>query len=145
MENKFEKAYQENRRIRAAYQKAKAEDDQAGMDRAREDMAGWKEQWKREPKPFGEIYMQYEDSRDNGNEILNIGDYIRNVGEWIEFLKENGIRKFSFSSSWSGAIQNAWELQENGCRLVGMANVRKYAGTWDPEGESRGALVFEIE
>jgi len=145
MENKFEKAYSENRSIREAYDRAKAEGDQAGLAKAREDMAGWREHWKNEPKPFGEIYREYEESRDNGNELLNINDHIKNVEEWIGLLKENGIRKFTFSSGWSSAIQNAWELNEHGCRQVGMAQVKTGMTKWTEECEYLGALVFEIE
>lgn len=92
---------------------------------------------------FVMIYRQYEKSKDNGNENLNFNDYIPEVGKCVDCLRENGVKRFTFSSSWTGAIENAWELQKAGCRMVGMKEV-KSGKDWKGTQKPLAALIFEI-
>ena len=93
---------------------------------------------------FAFIYREYEESRDNGNEDLNFHNYIDKTESCIACLKENGVKRFTFSSGWTGAIGNAWELQKAGCRMVGMKEVKGKTDPWSRKQEILPALVFEI-
>ena len=54
------------------------------------------------------------------------------------------MKRFTFSSGWTGAIGNAWELQKAGCRMVGMKEVKGRTDSWSGKQEILPALVFEI-
>ena len=142
--NKFEKAYRESQKIRKAFNAAKEAGSEEGMKKAKAAYQAWSEGFKGESSEFGGIYRAYEESRDNGNEELNFKDFIRNPEETIACLKKNGVRKFTFASGWSGAIENAWELQQAGCRMLGMAEVKGRYDSWTEKQEVMHALVFEI-
>lgn len=90
------------------------------------------------------LYKEYEESRDNGNEDLNFHNYINKTESCIACLKENGMKRFTFSSGWTEAIGNAWELQKAGCRMVGMKEVKGKPDSWSGKQEILPALVFEI-
>ena len=144
MTNKFEKAYQEYRIFDKAFDEAEARKDEAGKAKARTAYKAWKARCDKEGPAFAAIYCEYEESRNNGNEDLNFHNYIDKTGSCIACLKENGVKRFTFSSGWTGAIGNAWELQKAGCRMVGMKEVKGRTDSWSGKQEILPALVFEI-
>lgn len=141
--NKFETAYQEFSSIEAAFFAAEKRGDEAGMEKARADVEAFKARYEAEGEKFASIYASYKTSRKNGNGYLNINSYIRNVEEFSECLKKNGITKFTFSSGWSGAIENAMELQKSGWRMTGLTEVLGEKKLWSSDREILAALVFE--
>lgn len=143
MTNKFEKAYREYRVIKDAFQAAEKEKSEAGMEKARADYKVWQKGYESEGNIFAEIYSQYEESLENGNDCLNFSNYIRTVKEHMECLKENGITRFTFSSGWSGAIENALELQKEGFQMTGLTEVKGKEDPWTGKRETLAALVFE--
>lgn len=144
MTNKFEKAYQEHKTFEKAFDKAEARMDEAGMAKARAAYKEWKARYKNKGAAFAVIYREYEESRNNGNEDLNFHNYIDKTESYIAYLKENGVKRFTFSSGWTGAIENAWELQKAGSRMVGMKEVKGKTDPWSGKQEILPALVFEI-
>ena len=143
--NKFEKTYSEYQEIRLAFDAAEQDDSEEEREMARKAYRAWCDSNKDESKEFHFIYNAYEESRDNSNEELNFKDYIKNPETTIACLKANGIKKFTFASGWSGAIENAWELQQAGCRMLGMAEVKGRYDSWTEKQEIMHALVFEIK
>ena len=144
MENTFEKAYQEYKTFDKAFDEAEERMDELGKEEARYAYEEWKALYHKEGSVFVAIYSEYEESRDNGNEDLNFHNYIDKTGSCIACLKENGVKRFTFSSGWTGAIGNAWELQKAGCRMVGMKEVKGRTDPWSGKQEILPALVFEI-
>lgn len=144
MENTFEKAYQEYKTFDKAFDEAEERMDELGKEEARYAYEEWKARYHKEGSVFVAIYSEYEESRDNGNEDLNFHNFIDKVESCIACLKENGVKRFTFSSGWTGAIGNAWELQKTGFRMVGMKEVKGKTDPWSRKQEILPALVFEI-
>lgn len=144
MTNTFEKAYQEYKTFDKAFDEAEERMDEIGKEEARYAYKEWKARYRKEGSVFAFIYREYEESRDNGNEDLNFHNYIDKTESCIACLKENGVKRFTFSSGWTGAIGNAWELQKAGCRMVGMKEVKGKTDPWSRKQEILHALVFEI-
>lgn len=144
MTNTFEKAYQEYKTFDKAFDEAEERMDEIGKEEARYAYKEWKARYLKEGSVFAFIYREYEESRDNGNEDLNFHNYIDKTESCIACLKENGVKRFTFSSGWTGAIGNAWELQKAGCRMVGMKEVKGKTDPWSRKQEILHALVFEI-
>lgn len=144
MTNTFEKAYQEYKTFDKAFDEAEERMDEAGKAKARNAYKVWKARYHKEGSVFAFIYSEYEESRKNGNEDLNFHNYIDKTESCIACLKENGVKRFTFSSGWTGAIGNAWELQKAGCRMVGMKEVKGKTDPWSRKQEILHALVFEI-
>ncbi len=144
MTNRFEKAYKEFKEIQEAYSAAEKEKNESGMTKAKADYQTWKKSCEGEGKIFAAIYREYRESRENGNECLNFSGDISKAEEYTTCLKMNGITKFTFSSGWSGAIENALELQKNGFQMTGLTEVKGREDAWTGERETLAALVFEI-
>ena len=93
------------------------------------------------------IYRQYAVSRNSGNELLNIYDvlYDNQVPILVELMKEHGIKEFTFSSTWSRAIEIAWLFQENGCKLEGLIEINaQYVNYSTDEFEKIPAYLFRV-
>lgn len=143
--NKFEKIYKEYQEIKKTYDAAEQDGSEESKEKANKAYRAWCESQKDESKEFHFIYSAYEEAMDDGNEELNFKDYIKNPEATIACLKKNGIKKFTFASGWSGAIENAWELQQAGCRMIGMAEINGRYDFLKGKHEIIHALVFEIQ
>lgn len=71
------------------------------------------------------IWNAYETAKDCGNEYIDLNDTIRDdaVEELVACMKEYGIEAFTFSSTWSGAVETAWLFQKAGCTLAGLIEI----------------------
>ena len=91
---------------------------------------------------FTAIFNYYADSLSNGNKYLDIGrDVIWEKDEpaFLSVMRMEGIKHFTFSSSWSSAIEIAWRFQQHGCTLEGLTEVYK-----NKEENKSPALLFTI-
>lgn len=93
---------------------------------------------------FDAVYRQYEKSRDNGNENLDFNDYILDVGEYADCLRENGVKCFTMSNCYLGAIAKAMGFQKAGYRVTGIKEIKGRINPWSEKRETLPALVFEI-
>ena len=104
--NTFENFYNRIRDAKNAYNAARTEDEK---NTAR---AAYKAVWD-ELKELGNaacrLFKEYEVSRDSGNEHLDISEVVwdRDVADLITAMRENGIKHFTFSSTWSSAVETA--------------------------------------
>ena len=93
------------------------------------------------------IYRQYEASRNSRNKLLNIYDvlYDNQVEILVKLMREYGIKEFTFSSTWSRAVEVAWLFQENGCKLEGLIEINsQYSKFGSDEFERIPAYLFRV-
>ena len=71
------------------------------------------------------IWIAYETAKDCGNEYIDLNDIIRDdaVEGLIACMKKYGIEAFTFSSTWSSAVETAWLFQKAGCTLAGLIEI----------------------
>jgi len=125
MMNAFEKDYQQELKIRADYDAAKAAENEAGQEAARADIHELWGSIEEKGEAYTRIYRDYKNSRDKGNEYIDFRDVIwdKDVESLVTCMRENGIDRFTFSSGWSSAVETAWLFKENGCELEGLIQI----------------------
>ena len=137
--NRFEEFYNRQQELSKAY---KATPTQETAEYCKTEMdAIWKEITSK-GIAFTAIFNYYADSLSNGNKYLDIGrDVIweKDVPAFLSTMRTEGIKQFTFSSSWSSAIEIAWRFQQHGCTLEGLTEVYK-----NKEENKSPALLFTI-
>lgn len=121
---KFEKLYQEYAEARTARRNATTEEEK---DVAYKLLDEFDAKFDNESRAFKEAWRDYRSSIESGYEYLNCEDTVRSAFDYATVLKENGIEKFTFSSTWSGSVNDAWEFQKAGYIVEGMTNIPKTA------------------
>lgn len=108
-----------------AYEAAEKTNDEAGIEAARESQRSLLEQIHSEGPDYERIFSLYESARERGNDLIDLDDCIWDdkVPGLIEALRTYGIERFTFSSTWSSAVETAWLFLQNGCRLEGLIEI----------------------
>ena len=145
MENKFERNYQEEARIEKAFKEAVDKGNRVAIKKAVEAQNFLRKEIQSEGEIFTAIYLEYKRARDNGNEELNFRHNVKKAGEYLECLKKNGIERFTFSESFGGNLDGAWEWQEAGCRVIGLTKIQGEKIPFSEEHKKMAALIFTIE
>ena len=89
----------------------------------------------------------YKDSQDNKNQYIDFSDAIwdNEVQSIIKTLRDNRIEKFTFSSTWSGAVRTAWLFTQNGCTLEGLTEINEgYEDFITGEMKKTPAYLFKL-
>lgn len=123
--NSFAKDYEKEQEIVAAFNAAKASGDEAGMQAARDAHHCLVSEIETKGRAYCRLYREYETAMECGNTYLDLHDVIwdKDVEELIACMKENGIFRFTFSSTWSSAVETAWLFQKAGCTLEGLVEI----------------------
>lgn len=143
----MKKYYEQLRAIKDAYDVADDLEDEGGKEVARTQHREWKEKVISEGEDFWRVFKMYEDAKDRGNEYIDLHDVIwdRDVPALIERLRKAGIDKFTFSSTWSSAVETAWLFVQNGCKLEGLTEIYGTCTAFmSDEYERVPAYVFSI-
>ena len=72
---------------------------------------------------FGDMMRLYSEMKQQGNSRLDLSGTYRKPEEVIRIFREFGVKEFTFSSTWSSAIQTSWAFTQLGCTLKGMTEV----------------------
>lgn len=146
MMEKIKAMYEANQKNEAAYDAAEAIADQAGMEAAR----ARHEELCKEARDYGKDFCfmlrLYTEMKERGNELIDLNRVDDNQAEEvIAILNKFGIKKFTFSSTWSSTITAAWEISQHGCTLEGMIQINsEYPEFRSNERKKIPALVFSI-
>ena len=148
MKNTFEAIYQKHEEIKARFQAAKAEKNAEAMEQARTEHQRLEESIELKGITFAMMYDLYKSARERGNEHIDISECYeyRNEAALIADFRECGIDTFTFSSSWSSAVESAWAFIQNGCTLMGMVEINAKTKNWEGDGyEKRHAYLFKVQ
>ena len=143
----MKKYYEQQQEIERAYDAADEQNDEAGKVAAREAYHAWKDKAIAEGEDFWRVLQMYQDAKKRGNENIDLHDNIwdKDVPALIERLRKAGIKKFTFSSTWSSTVQTAWLFLQNGCKVKGMAEINGTTTAFmSGEYERVPAYVFSI-
>ena len=120
----------EMQQLKARYDEAKEKENSAGMEAAR-----------------ASYRKLSEDAAERGNEYIDLHDVVwdKDVEALIASLRENGIEYFTFSSTWSSAVETAWLFTENGCTLEGLVKINGQSKAFgNEEYEKIPAYLFAV-
>ena len=93
------------------------------------------------------IWSAYETTKDCGNEYLDLNDAIRDdeVEGLVACMKKYGIAAFTFSSTWSSAVETAWLFQKAGCTLAGLIEINsQHKAFMSDEYEKAHGYLFKL-
>ena len=93
------------------------------------------------------IWRAYETAKDCGNEYIDLNDTIRDeaVEGLVACMKEYGIEAFTFSSTWSSAVETAWLFQKAGCTLAGLLEINsQHKAFMSDEYEKAHGYLFKV-
>ena len=67
------------------------------------------------------------------------------VSELVARMKDYGIEAFTFSSTWSSAVETAWLFQQAGCTLAGLVEINsQYKAFMSNEYEKVHGYLFKL-
>lgn len=144
MMNIFEETYKEIQKAKKAYAAATSKDEQ---DAARalyeqvtaklDGLSGTEQR----------IWKAYEAAKDCSNKYLDLNDTISDdaVEGLVACMKEYGIEAFTFSSTWSHAVETAWLFQKTGCTLAGIVEINsQHKAFMSDEYEKAHGYLFKL-
>ena len=103
------------------------------------------EEVRAEGETFGDMMRLYSEMKQQGNSRIDLSGTYREPEKILETFREFGVTEFTFSSTWSSAIQVAWAFTQMGCTLEGMTEIygsgRKFMSN---EYEKVPAYIFKI-
>ena len=145
--NNFAEEYAQETAIKAQYHEAEKAGNTEGQEAARNAYHELEEQIAGKGNPYARIYRLYSEAQERGNAYIDLNDTIWDdqVPALIGNLREYGIEKFTFSSTWSSAVETAWLFTQNGCTLEGLVEVNSpYTNTFTGEREKAHGYLFAI-
>lgn len=93
------------------------------------------------------IWSAYKTAKDCGNEYIDLNDTIRDdeVEGLVACMKKYGIEAFTFSSTWSSAVETAWLFQKAGCTLAGLIEINsQHKAFMSDEYEKAHGYLFKV-
>ena len=78
------------------------------------------------------IYSAYFHSKDVGNELIDFHEVIweKDIPEIVRICRENGIREFTISSTFSSLIETLAKFEKLGCKMFGLTQVKASYTDW---------------
>ena len=142
----FEAEYAMEYAIRDAYKMCEQRGDETGMEEARSLMRKHLDEIAQKGDFYAFVYRLYKEMKEAGNEHIDLHEAIFDAPKMLEKLKSCGVKSFTFSSGWSGAVETAWEFQQNGCRLEGLVELNGTTKDWiTGEREKVHGYLFSIQ
>lgn len=143
MKNIFEETYTQIAELKKAYDAANDEDGREKARTAYHDLLKPLEEF---GSAAGRLWREYETSRDNGNGLLDISEVVweKDAESLISCMRNIGIEQFTFSSTWSSAVETAWLFKQNGCELEGLVEISGSMSFFEGEREKKRAYLFRV-
>lgn len=147
MKNNFAEEYAKEQEIRQQYNAAEGAHDEKAMDMSREAYRAFCKQISEKGDAYAKIYGWYADAKNRKNNYIDLSDTIwdNQVADLIASLRDCGIEKFTFSSTWSSAVETAWLFTQNGCKLEGLVEINgRNTDFYGNEFEKAHGYLFSI-
>lgn len=125
MKNNFAEEYAKEQELFQQYDAAAKAHDKEAMVMSRNAYRAFCKQISEKGDAYAKVYRWYADAKGRKNEYIDFNEVIwaHHVPGLIACLRDCGIEKFTFSSTWSGAAETAWLFKQNGCKLEGLIEI----------------------
>lgn len=117
------KDYEKFESLKAGYDEAKATNSEVGMEKAKADYQELLASVRAKGETYSKMMRLFSDMKERGNDCIDFADPYLDERKLVETLKDYGFGCFTLSSTWSGAVENAWNFQKAGCTLEGMIEI----------------------
>lgn len=119
----IERFYGRNEELERTFAAAEKAGDAAAMDACQDAYQDLLQEVRAEGEAFGDMMRLYSDMKKHGNSHLDLSGTYQEPEKILKTFREFGVTEFTFSSSWSSAIQVAWAFTQMGCTLKGMIEI----------------------
>lgn len=152
MKQTFKEYYQKQKELFKAYDEARAEADEAVRAAKEADVVNEHGEFMAAIEEQGRIvvmlYDLYAKAQDVGNPYIDFAEPLKDedIPEIVQTLDQYGEKAFTYSSSWSSAVETAWLFQANGCRVAGVVEIKSQHKVFmEDEYEKVHAYKFKID
>ncbi len=119
----IERFYGRNEELERTFAAAEKAGDAAAMDACQDAYQDLLQEVRAEGEAFGDMMRLYSDMKKHGNSHLDLSGTYQEPEKILKTFREFGVTEFTFSSSWSSAIQVVWAFTQMGCTLKGMIEI----------------------
>ena len=119
----IERFYGRNEELERTFAAAEKAGDAAAMDACQDAYQDLLQEVRAEGEAFGDMMRLYSDMKKHGSFPTRRSSDLREPEKILKTFREFGVTEFTFSSSWSSAIQVAWQFTQLGCKLKGMTEI----------------------
>ena len=147
MANQFAEEYAQSIANLIRYNAAKASNDEAAIQEVVKAHRELEAHIEAKGTAYAHLYSKYESAQERGNALIDWDEVIqdKDVSSFVANLREYGIEKFVFSSTWSSAVETAWLFQQNGCKLEGLVEINgRVKGICSDEREKIHGYLFSL-
>ena len=141
----LERFYQRHEELERKFDAAEKAGDTKAMDACQDSHQNLLQEVRVEGEAFGDMMRIYSEMKQQGNSRLDLSGTYRKPEEIIRIFRDFGVKEFTFSSTWSSAIQVSWAFTQLGCTLEGMIEIygsgRKFMSN---EYEKVSAFLFSL-
>lgn len=141
----LERFYERHEELERKFDAAEKAGDTKAMDACQDSHQDLLQEVRVEGEAFGDMMRLYSEMKQQGNSRIDLSGTYREPEKILETFREFGVTEFTFSSTWSSAIQVAWAFTQMGCTLEGMTEIygsgRKFMSN---EYEKVPAYIFKI-
>ena len=141
----LERFYERHEELERKFDAAEKAGDTKAMDACQDSHQDLLQEVRVEGEAFGDMMRLYSEMKQQGNSRLDLSGTYRKPEEIIRIFRDFGVKEFTFSSTWSSAIQVSWAFTQLGCTLEGMIEIyvsgRKFMSN---EYEKVPAFLFSL-
>ena len=141
----IERFYGRNEELERKFDAAEKAGDTKAMDACQDSHQNLLQEVRVEGEAFGDMMRLYSEMKQQGNSRLDLSGTYRKPEEIIRIFRDFGVKEFTFSSTWSSAIQVSWAFTQLGCTLEGIIEIygsgRKFMSN---EYEKVPAFIFSL-
>lgn len=119
----LERFYQRHEELERKFDAAEKAGDTKAMDACQDSHQNLLQEVRVEGEAFGDMMRLYSEMKQQGNSRLDLSGTYRKPEEIIRIFRDFGVKEFTFSSTWSSAIQVSWAFTQLGCTLEGMIEI----------------------
>ena len=119
----LERFYQRHEELERKFDAAEKAGDTKAMDACQDSHQDLLQEVRVEGEAFGDMMRLYSEMKQQGNSRLDLSGTYRKPEEIIRIFRDFGVKEFTFSSTWSSAIEVAWQFTQLGCKLKGMTEI----------------------
>ena len=119
----LERFYQRHEELERKFDAAEKAGDTKAMDACQDSHQNLLQEVRVEGEAFGDMMRLYSDMKKHGNSHLDLSGTYQEPEKILKTFREFGVTEFTFSSSWSSAIQVSWAFTQLGCTLEGMIEI----------------------
>ena len=136
------KFYNELKALRNRFNEAATEEEK---EQVKKEFEALDERIKEAGEAFAWVLRLYETSQERENSLFDLGEeciWEKDIPKLLKGLDDAEIKEFTFSSTWSGSNQTAWEFIKGGWSIKGMTLINTHK-KWREEGyQQKPAYIF---